>query len=96
MVAKQNPWLLTCLNKMDVTDIGNIFDVSGFIKAEAKKQASQSKRTQKATAQSAVSKGSGKPVPKHTVTTQNTVQKPPIAQNAQAMQKKTKGKGISL
>lgn len=94
-IAKNNPWLGACLNKMDVTEITDMFDVSSFVKAESKKQATQDKRKQKANAQAAVSQGSGKPAPKASTAPKSAPQtkKSPAKQMTT---QKTIGKGFSL
>lgn len=71
IVARQNPWLLSCLNKMDVTVVDEFFDVVPLVRAEIQKQSQKSKRSQKANAQSAVSHGSGKTAHRPTVTSLN-------------------------
>ncbi len=95
-IAKQNPWLSTCINRMDITEVGNMFDVSDFVRKAANTQKKKAQREKKETMRADISQGSGKPAPKHTVTTQYKAQNPPITQTAQNAQKQTKGKGISL
>ena len=95
-IAKNNPWLGACLNKMDVTEITDMFDVSSFVKAESKKQAAQDKRKQKANAQAAVSQGSGKPAPKNAATAPKSAPKTKKSPAKQMTTQKMIGKGFSL
>lgn len=95
IVARQNPWLLSCVNKMDVTVIDDYFDVVPIVKAEIKQQAAQDKRKQKANAQAAVSKGSGKSAPKASTAPKSAPQTKKTPAKQMTTQK-TIGKGFSL
>ncbi|MBR1746964.1 MAG: hypothetical protein IJ735_01990 [Clostridia bacterium] len=94
-VSKENAWLATCLNVIDVTKVEKVYDLTATVKAEAKKQAAQDKRKQKANAQAAVSKGSGKPAPKASTVPKSAPQTKKSPAKQMTTQKMI-GKGFSL
>lgn len=95
-VSKENAWLATCLNVIDVTKVEKVYDLTATVKVEAKKQAAQDKRKQKANAQAAVSKGSGKPAPKNAATAPKSAPKTKKSPAKQMTTQKMIGKGFSL
>lgn len=95
VVSKENTWLATCLNIMDVTKVEKVYELTAVVKTEAKKQAERDKREQMANAQAAVSKGSAKTLPKPSTAPKTAQQSKNIPTQQVTCQKKI-SKGISL
>lgn len=43
-IVKENPWLVDCVNKIDVTDIGKQYDLTAVVKVTVAEQARQAKQ----------------------------------------------------
>lgn len=94
-IAKQNSWLSTCINRMDITDIGNMFDVADFVRKVAHTQKKKAQREKKEIIRADISQGSSKPAPKPSTAPKSAPQSKNIPTQQVTYQKKI-SKGISL